>query len=281
MPPTPSFLDRFILHLAANLLGSQKVLLRLDNHEKCSAPLYWRSKLSVDDPSGLLRGQCIDAQLLFVDITFDFVVHGDDDKAPQLLVQLGFFRLNQPTCTYLQTSPLTMAQLEQHAQAVGIDLHSAPPKAMASMMAQELQTPQKPQTLHVEGDEARLSLYYRDVHESGNLLLKISQTTSQFDSLGMSLLFHWNRDLNNNAISDPASTVDKDAAKLQDILELDSKLDRWFQQASKPRDDPKPASPSPTPTTSSKRPAPKVHQYAQLPSKKRRKKVKITYSKPS
>jgi hypothetical protein len=290
---SPSFLDRFALHLVANLLGSQTVLDRLGNDDAPKhPPLYWRSSLLDDPRASLMEGASTEADnqqhLLFVDLTFDFVVK---EKVPMLTVRFGCFLKRQSlTCLYVRGSPLTIMQLERHAQSVGIDLHSAPPKAMAGMMATELKnlvkSKQVVNTVVMEKEQQfHLPLYYGDVEESGTLSMDIDETTSQFDRLGMSLLFY----------SDSCNSKDnsKDEVPEQELI---TKLEEWFHQqkqtTSEQEDDLLESSTKTTVTTTKKeivkpassvknpRPTSQVHHYAQLPSK-RRKKGKISYAKPT
>jgi hypothetical protein len=304
---SPSFLDRFTLHLAANLLGTRAVLDRLkqDKNNINKKSLYWRSKLFDDDPLG--QGCWPDStssttdndhKILFLDLTFDFDVDDNDNKNPKLSLRFGCFLLQQPSCRYVQGSPLTMTQLEQHAQSVGIDLHSAPPKAMAGIMAKELlaaaaaNTNTKIQLLLNKDDKNRnqfqLSLYYRDVEESGILALDVAHSTSQWDRVGMNLFY---RDLTwRDRTTEPPFMEDS-----KDLLDLTNQFEEWFQQrqvnksyvsasqeahidessSSKKEEE------EDRPTTKLRQPAPaRVNSYVQVPNK-RRKKGKITYAKSS
>jgi hypothetical protein len=296
---SPSFLDRFIVHLAANLLSSQTVFDQLSNDDAPKPPpLYWRSSLLDDPRASLMEGASTEAdnqqQLLFVDLTFEFLVK---HSVPMLTVCFGcFLKRQQPTCLYVQGFPLTIMQLERHAQSVGIDLHSAPPKAMAGMMAIELKDilKSKQQTLPIKMEEAQLHLplYYRDVEESGTLSMDIDQTTSQFDRLGMSLLFFSG---SFNSQNSPENNNDDDEVPEQQLI---TKLEEWFQQQKQKtleQDEQSLLKSTKTTVTTTKetvepasnvsyvknpRPTSQVHRYAQLPSK-RRKKGKISYVKPT
>lgn len=293
---SPSFLDRFTLHLAANLLGSQTVFDRLSNDDAPKPPpLYWRSSFLDDPLASLMEGASTEAdnkqQLFFVDLTFDFVVQ---EKVPMLTVCFGcFLKQRQPTCLYVRGSPLTIMQLERHAQSVGIDLHSAPPKAMAGMMAKELidilKSKQQYVPIKMEEAQFHLPLYYRDVEESGTISMDIEQTTSQFDRLGMSLLFF------SGSFNSQNSPENNDEVPEQELI---TKLEEWFQQQKQKtleqdeqslfkstkntvtttKETVKPA--SSVSSVKNPRPTSQVHHYAQLPSK-RRKKGKISYAKPT
>jgi hypothetical protein len=170
---TPTFLDRFVTHLATKLLlEAQQVESWLQEHIAAAAaaaaaadgsgpprPLYWRSEL-LHEPS---TSSCDttnnndEALLSFVDLTFDISTeekNADDNSvahisAPQLQVRFGYCWLSrlqrqqkpkktQYTARYIQCKPLTQAHLESHAKSLGIDVFSGPPQAMATMMAQAL-----------------------------------------------------------------------------------------------------------------------------------------------
>ena len=204
-PPTPSFLDHFILHLAAHLLGVDTVLQKLqqtypsnnnnnnnNKTEDATVPLfYWRTKLLLDDSSCLLDGTYADddasTKLLFLDLKISW-----NTQQPGLVLQWGAMISQQPSCEYIQSKPLTIQQLESHAKSVGLDLYSAPASAMASAVGRALlgQHPNAPKALtRSPHDKLQIELYYPDVEETGTLHLDVRHQTNQFDSVGMSLLY--------------------------------------------------------------------------------------------
>ena len=207
MAAAPQYLDRFNLHLAVKLLGFQPVIDRLDAENKCDTEtntLYWRSKLLLDNPSCLLPGhdnhvknewptgdsnnQNQNHKLLFVDLTFDFSNKDRKNSSNKPSVRFGCFLLQKPTCLYLQGGPLTMRQLEQHAESICIQLNSAPPEAMAGMMANELVAMTATKIVRLDRSQLHLSIFYNEVQDSGKLAMDIAQSTSQLDQVCMQLL---------------------------------------------------------------------------------------------
>jgi hypothetical protein len=226
MPPrTPSFLDQFILHLAAHLLGVDTVLEKLQppnlsnkkNDGTTVSLFYWRTKLLLgDDPSCLLNGTYTEeASTLFLDLKISW-----NTKQPGMELQFGAMILQQPQCTYIQSIPLTIQQLESHAQSVGLDMYSAPDaSAMAQAVGRALLDANAPKVNGMEESASspqttfQIQLYYPDVQETGTLNLNVLHQTSQFDSVGMSLFF-W--DLTNRVPPPPPPR------KLQQVLSLSS-----------------------------------------------------------
>jgi hypothetical protein len=281
----PTFIDRFNFHLAEHLLG-QKCLgefgIPSSNHVNASEPLYWRSKIALENSKMLPDEVTTTERFLFVDVTFDLKLH--DDKSLHLTAQFGCFLLNEPTSQYVKGGILTLAQLEEHAQGVGIDLHSAPPKAFSQMMAGALLNTAKT-TAKVRRNHLDLSLYYVDVNECGVLSMDMEATTSQFDALGVSLLVK--KMVEGSSIDD----IKKEEGSPQSF-------DTWFEQVyarfleQSRSDHDKLKQPSTRSTSSSsrndkeppaaqqvpKRPAPQAYRIAIVPNK-RRKKSKLSFAK--
>jgi hypothetical protein len=301
MPPrTPSFLDQFILHLAAHLLGVDTVLENLQqtnpsnkkNKDTTVTLFYWRTKLLLDDPSCLLNGTYADADeasTLFSDLKISW-----NTKQPGLVLQWGAMILRQPCCTYIQSVPLTIEQLESHAQSVGLDLYSAPASAMAQAMGRALLVPHTnaPKVTMESPQKFQIQLYYPDVQETGTLNLDVLHQTSQFDGVGMSLLY-W--DLTSRVPPPRSQVVPSSSNSEQDQTtnRLQESLNKWCLAAdlemAKPSDaslsallDNKSSSSSDqknedAATANKPRPVP---GYAQLSRAKRRKKGKLSYAKP-
>jgi hypothetical protein len=301
MPPrTPSFLDHFTLHLAAHLLGVDTVLEKLQQtnpsntktEEATISLFYWRTKLLLDDPSCLLHGTyAAETSTLFLDLKISW-----NTKQPGLVLQWGAMVLQQPCCTYVQSVPLTIQKLESHAQSVGLDLYSAPASAMAQAVGRALlvqHTNNAPKVNMESQQKFQIQLYYPDVQETGTLNLDVLHQTSQFDSVGMSLLY-W--DLTSR-VPRPSSNSEQDQTKPHPLEEA---LNKWFLAASlemaKPSDAPLSTTAKPLlATVSSSSPKQNnedtvtankpsrvrpVPGYAQLSGVKRRKKGKLSYAKP-
>jgi hypothetical protein len=260
--------------------------------------LYWRSNMLLPDTASVVQSLSLtetnDAEdptakppLLFVDVIFSFDGSNDASTQQQRLLReekmkppivsssphpsismvFGVFLLSQHNGIYIQGSPMTMVQLEHHAKSVGLDLHSAPAKAMAGMMAEALmqQTTNPPRVLLLsehnnrkDKDQERhdepipestqqqqqqqsvlLELYYKDVEGIGTVQLNDSKRSSGFDSLGMSLFC---RDLFGSSSSRPRGTSsrsdstghDKHHEPFATTSTLQEKFDRWWKQASIP-----------------------------------------------
>jgi hypothetical protein len=249
--------------------------------------LYWRSNMLLKDTASVLQSlsltekkdaedRIVQPPLLFVDITFSFDGATDASNQQQLQEEMkpptprpsmsmvvGVFFLTHHKGTYIQGSPLTIFQLEQHAKSVGLDLHSAPPTAMAGMMAEALmqQTTNPPQVLlsslqpesnrnnkdperHDEPmpesptlqhqQSAQLELYYKDVEGTGTLQLSDSKRSSGFDSIGLSLFC---RDLFGPSSSGPHGTSCRSDTHHEPFASdptsaLQEAFDKWWKQAS-------------------------------------------------
>ena len=308
------------MHLAAHLLGTEMVRNRLlqGNHNSSSSSsssklLYWRSKLFHDPLDQASSSSSSSNKILFLDLTFGLNHKGDDDDAddadddktlevPSNLfsVRFGCFLLSQQP-KYIQGAPMTLEVLEQHAQSLGIDLHSAPPKAMAGMMAQELLASgnNKIPNLVVVVPNAQdnknndcnyqLSLYYRDVQESGILSLPKAQSTTQWDRLGMRLLsWDWmttTNDYNTTTNNDHDGDKEDD----EDDDQLNNAFETWFQQQQPPQpvtvvvSSPATTTKHEPPILQKRRPASQSSSknlYVPV-SKKRKKKGKIQYANAS
>lgn len=306
MPPrTPSFLDHFILHLAAHLLGVDTVLEKLQqtipsnkkNEDATVSLFYWRTKLLLDDPSCLLnRTYADEASTLFLDLKISW-----STKRPGLVLQWGVMILQQPCCSYVQSVPLTIQQLECHAKSVGLDLYSAPASAMAQAMGRALlvQRTDTPKLNMESPEKIQIQLYYPDVQETGTLNLDALHQTSQFDSVGMSLLF-WDF---TSLVPPPRNQklpLSSNSEQDQTNNPLQQALNEWFLAAglemAKQSDAPVSAADNkPLATVPSSSPNQKnedtatankptrvrpVPGYAQLSGSKRRKKGKLSYAKP-
>jgi hypothetical protein len=288
----PTFIDRFNFHLAENLLGENRLEefgMPSKKHDQPSNSLYWRSKIIALENSSkqqqlLLPDGKKPERLLFLDVTFDLILH-DDDKSLHLTAQFGFFLCNESSSTshYVRGGKLTLAQLEEHAQGVGIDLHSAPPQAMAGMIASALSNTAKA-TAKVRANHLDFSLYYSDVDESGVLTLDVEAKTSQFDALGVSLLVqprHLHRDDSNK---DEANTIESfdtwfEQVHARFLEQFRTDTERTKKLCTGPTTAPTSTDKKPTAAGQKpKRPAPQAYQYAKV-SNKRRRKSKLLFAK--
>jgi hypothetical protein len=256
------------------LLGSKKVLTHLrarrSNHSTTNqpSPLYWRSELFGND---VLEQWPNEEALWFVEITFDFVT-----LAEKKMVQatFGCYLLQpQKQCLYVQTKPFSqISTLEQHAQNINIDLTSAPPRAMAGMMAKALLVGDLVKLHSKDSTTIQLELFYQDLEESGILSLEIQRQTSTLDDLGILPIYQ--------AIRNPPETAAaaKEAETPTDPRQLIQEFQRWMSQKGEKEKGEASTSNSQIATDSNKRTNPQIHQFQQL-KKRSKKKKKITYAK--
>ena len=218
------------------------------------------------------EGEC---KLLFVDISFGVSIR---NQQPHVSAELGCFFLSKPRCAYVKTLPLSSAVLENHAKSIKVELDSAPPQAMAGMLAQALL--QKDITGKLEGTCANLELYYADLEERGVLSLEVGESSSQLDELVMGL---YHRDLTR-------SVPDVRDWKARDHLEeerLSNKFDAWWNKARGSIEarnsavQARPANPHQPKQQRAVRPLSAIHGHVVMGSKKRKKNKEkgIVYAK--
>jgi hypothetical protein len=154
MPPTTlsdeNFWDRFALLLVIELLGTDRVLEHLqcitaaEHAVGSSSPLYWRSKLMLQDPACLLTGDldAITNPVWFLDIVFQFVKQNGSDDTTETKIDLAFGFLlleSSPTkAQYFATKPLEKRQLEAHISSLQLDPLTVTADSLATTMAKEL-----------------------------------------------------------------------------------------------------------------------------------------------
>ena len=331
MPPTDdekkhTFLEDFIVCLASRLIGSEQLISKLGHCSPFS--LYWRSRSSMKDPPAALQsmkkvGDNPSRQndplerhpLLFLDITFCFDVKsrsmdiGENKNSsnkkkgcrPSVSIVFGAFLLSRPKCTYIQSAPMTIQQLESH---VSIDLYSAPADEMASLMTKALDLGAPPESIAmlpsssdnrivsdgILSKTVQLDLDYTDIHETGKLKLDISKSTSEFDELGMDLycksLFS---DYSPKVKGEKQETgVEGTSSKLKESF---SQWRRSFEQTISAKDASPGKAPENNPTDPrlksngspknvARRPVQQTHGYVQLNAKRRKKGKRNLYGKP-
>ncbi len=242
MSQEPTFLDRFLVHLALHLLADVPAIEELLTGTKRNQ-LYWRSPLA-QATNGLG----------FIDWTLEL--------STTLSLRFGFF-FRSTHSQYLQCHPLTQDQLEQHAQTVGLDMDSGPPEAMAKMMAHALisDTVQA----QVDGTTVSFSWWYPDIQERGEFIHCPVQHQSEFDAVGTTLLYS-----NLQRTQSKESTI----SASEEVL-VERYLRHWYDQKSHGIVESEPV----VSTVENRKRATVRGQYVSVATKPRKKKGKIMYAK--
>ena len=164
---TPEFLDRFIVHLALQLLTNVQWIEEWLSGQR--RHLYWRSPIVKQDGFG------------FIDWTLEL--------NPTLMLRFGFFFHSTTTVPsqYLQCYPLTRDQLDQHVHTIGLDIDSAPPEALAKMMASALASDTIQAKIHENA--ITCSWFYPEIQDRGECVNWPIQHRSTFDTVATSLLY--------------------------------------------------------------------------------------------
>ena len=200
-----------------------------------------------------------------------------------------------------------MRQLEQHAESICIQLNSAPPEAMAGMMANELVAMTATRIVRLDRSQLHLSIFYNEVQDSGKLAMDIAQSTSQLDQVCMQLL-SWDllardrRQVESLTLS-TASKMNhgKSSPEQQELLV--KSFEDWFQRLQEEKEEEVRAKrdntiarqsnskessfpPAQTLTSSSRMAKAKPVSagrisYGQAPNKRRKKKNKLVYASPN
>jgi hypothetical protein len=164
-------------------MGSQQVIDQLQESKKNKTSLYWRSELLAENPKSFLDTEqwpetdssFFELKLMFIDLTIDL-----DHSRQTLVASIGCWLLShrEKTFLYVKSKPLTLLQLEEHAQDTSIDLKSSPPKAMSGMFAAVLSQKdglgKLSPTIQPESTTLSLNMHYQDLNSSGTLSLTIA-----------------------------------------------------------------------------------------------------------
>lgn len=211
--------------------------------------------------------------LWFVEVTFDFVT-AVEEKTVEGTIGCYLLQPNNKSL-YVQAKPFSQHNLEQHAKSIHIDLKSAPPKAMAGMMAKALLEIQKNNKkslarVHSKDDSStlELELFYQDLEENGILSLDVQRQTSALDGLSILTLYQ--------AIQNPPA-VSKEPEASNDQRQLLQEFQQWACQ--KEEEGKVGISSNIAAASQSKKRANlQIHQFQPL-KKRSKKKKKISYAK--
>lgn len=191
-------MDTFAIHLAERLVGSECIMSSFS----ASTPvekfrLYWRTPLLHNDTDARLSTSNDMSEhqwrLVFLDVSVEF-----HRSKIQTCIGLLLQCTANSECVYMKAPDLTISQLKEHCESVGIDLESTAPDVMARTMASALQGLRKGSTVtlscqgkmiatdtdlleYQEPVKMAVLLHYDELEERSPLVLTCA-SVSKFDS---------------------------------------------------------------------------------------------------
>ncbi len=211
--PSPEFLDRFLVHLALQLLTNVQWIEEWLSGQR--RYLYWRSPIVKRNGLG------------FIDWTLEL--------NPTPMLRLGFFFHSSSSSTtattastttttasqYVQCYPLTRDQLDQHVHTIGLDIDSGPPEALAKMMASALASDTIQATIH--DNTITCSWFHPEIQDRGECVNWPIQYQSNFDAVATNLLY------NNLDLSAAVKEKQGPISASEEIL-VERYLQEWFDR---------------------------------------------------
>lgn len=215
---SPSFMDLFAIHLAARLVGREKMLNLFDvvpsaKPSPLNRPIrvgYWKTPLLLDCNTCLASSGSADAtdndwNVVFLDVTITFDVW---KKAMTTTVGMMLLREHEQECVYITAEPMSFSQLAKHSETIGIAIADTLPGAIAHIMGGafmgiitgnntvKLQRSDgtfvtTAQDLVASAAETKVSLplrlHYKDLQETGTLELMMDEVDS-FNSKSVAMM---------------------------------------------------------------------------------------------
>jgi hypothetical protein len=183
----PSYFELFAIYLAEHLNGSAPLIQKLEENPS-SHIFYWRTHLLV----GLNHFEDEAPADLFTCVMLDVTIRllrRDSTDQPLITLEFGtiLMRSSSLPFLYIKGVPISITDLRQHAEAIGIHVDSTAPKAMAISMGNALlgmTTLTQSQVTFENSSKvtaASLPIIYSDLEETGTLLIK-AETTSTLDA---------------------------------------------------------------------------------------------------
>ena len=189
---SPSFLDIFSVHLAESLIGTTSLIQTFQN--SLSPTFYWRTQLlnRSDIPDERPRPPF---QSVFLDVTISFL---REEGKPCSQVEFGTLLLSAEESNllyyYVKSAPLTLSNLREHAEAIGIEMDATAPKAIATSMGGALLAltalfPSDVSVIDGAIMAARLPIFYSDLEETGSLNI-VTSTASKLEASTAFMMLH-------------------------------------------------------------------------------------------
>ena len=193
-------MDLFGIHLASRLVGRDTLLNLFQKSDSVQqhAPVdskptclgYWKTPLLTSTTTTTTTATTTisddDWNVVFVDVTVEW--HVSTSKVTSTIGMM-LQRNNQKQVVYVTAEPLCFSQLKSHCDAIGIDIESTSPDAIAHSLGGALMTLSS-QTVNVRDDDTPtnvlfanqtrlpLRLDYNDLQETGILEFKTLQVDS-------------------------------------------------------------------------------------------------------